>query len=127
MTPDIRTIRTVRASDIPSTDHRDPTAWGPWRLAPEWLTLEHAEEVYEINLMEARTSAECLDWICQVAGKTWTDPAAVAGLVVALADVLQLQARVHRNGRGRSLTRDQVRNWGAAAASWAPIYAGADA
>lgn len=53
--------------------------WGPWQLDPNTFELDTASGTthgYPINLLTYTNSAEVLDWICQVAGKTWNDDAA---------------------------------------------------
>jgi hypothetical protein len=98
-------------------------AWGPWRLDKRrrvlWISPPgyHGGR-YEVDLDACTTSAQVLDWICQLAGKTgsaWAgdDPvvhtAMVAGLVHALNDVLQLQAHLCGCGIGKQLTSAGVR------------------
>lgn len=49
----------------------NPADWGPWRLNPNDAYLEHSTEDYPIDLVTiARDSAEMLDMIMQVAGKS---------------------------------------------------------
>ena len=51
-----------------------------WRLNRTDLTLDYYQNdrhVYDVDLERCRTSAETLDWIAQVAGKTWCDDAAL--------------------------------------------------
>jgi hypothetical protein len=81
--------------------------WGPWRLDPELLTLTC--EGYEIDLEECLTPAAVLDWICQVAGKSWADDETLACLVRALDDILTPQATLCSWGRAKRLTRTKVR------------------
>lgn len=52
----------------------------------------------------SHSSAETLDWICQVAGKRWADDI-LARLVRALDDVLRPQARLCSFGRRREAHR----------------------
>ncbi|MFT4174075.1 MAG: hypothetical protein QM639_16045 [Rhodocyclaceae bacterium] len=65
--------------------------WGPWEFNAEHLTLENKVEQYYVSLGRCNNSAEVLDWIAQIAHKTWADDATVAHLVRALDDVLRLQ------------------------------------
>jgi hypothetical protein len=71
----------------------DPAAgpWGPWRFDGRCRVLVHANG-YEIDLAQSTTSAEVLDWIVQVAGKSWGDDTCLAQLVRAFDDLLQPQA-----------------------------------
>lgn len=81
-----------------------PTAedWGPWRLDPTTRVL--TTDRYEVDLDTCTTPAQVLDWIAQVAGKTWADPTTLAGLVRALDDVLHLQRRLCPFGQPHTIT-----------------------
>lgn len=115
------TSRITWARDIEPSARRNLNRWGPWLLATDYPALEHLERGYEVSLLECRTAAQCLDWIAQIANKTWADATTVAGLVHALDDVLSLQASVCPSGRPRTLTRDQIRRRSADATRWAPL------
>lgn len=71
-------------------------SWGRWRYNPSNLCLElyddRDEVEYQVDLERCTTSAQTLDWICQVAEKTWADDAVIAGLVRGLDDLLHPQA-----------------------------------
>jgi hypothetical protein len=54
--------------------------------------------MYEVNLDECNTSAGALDWIAQVAGKTWATNDDLANLVRALDDILDFQASLCGQG-----------------------------
>jgi hypothetical protein len=86
-------------------------SWGPWHLDRKWRVL-YVEEPsgyrYEVDLDHCLSSAEVLDWLCQIAGKTWADDATLAGLVRAIDDVLRPQARLCSSGRDTRLTKRQV-------------------
>lgn len=98
----------------------DTSEWGPWRLYPPTLVLvlvatgqrrdgsRFDYERYEVDLERCLTSAEVLDWICQVAGKTYADDVLLAGLVRALDDVLAPQAHLCSCGTSKKLTRRTV-------------------
>jgi len=73
--------------------HQD---WGPWTHDPERAVLDLQDDegrrLYEVDVEDARrSSAEALDWIVQVAGKTWATDRIVAGLVRALDDLIVFQ------------------------------------
>lgn len=91
--------------DEPDTD---PERWGPWRLEPSvavlFMTFDDRFDFYEVDLERCLSSAQVLDWICQVAGKSWATPYVVAGLVRALDDVLEPQASLCSWGRSRRLS-----------------------
>jgi hypothetical protein len=65
--------------------------WGHWRLNPkDPLCLEYLEHpgddhwLYYVDLERCRTSAEVLDWLCQVSQKTWATSEDVGDLLRAL-------------------------------------------
>jgi hypothetical protein len=91
-------------------------SWEPWHLDAGQLTLwtEAGGYRYDVDLDECRSSAQVLDWICQIAGKQWGSTEAehsqiVAGLVNALIGVLHPQANLCSFGNGRRLTKARVR------------------
>lgn len=86
-------------------------SWGPWKLDPSARVLyvdDPCPYRYEVHLDRCTTSAEVLDWICQVAGKTWANDATLAGLVRALDDVLAPQANLCSGGRSKRIGRAKV-------------------
>lgn len=87
--------------------------WGPWKLDTEHLVLVREAPRregggYEVDLEECKTSAEVLDWICQVAMKLWADERTVAGLVRAIQDILNPQAHLCSSGKSRTLSRARI-------------------
>ena len=42
------------------------------------------ETMYEIDVDECKTKRECLDWVRQVADKTWSDPDLIGSLCTML-------------------------------------------
>lgn len=93
-----------RLSDVDPTPRRSD--WGPWQL--DRTTRVLYTDRYEVDLDDCRTSAQVLDWICQVAGKEWGGDVTLAGLVRALNDVLTPQATLCSFGQSRQLTRSQI-------------------
>lgn len=107
-----RRVRITPASEITASPRRRD--WGPWKLGPETLVIyvtpyQNATARYEVGLDECTTSAQVLDWICQVAGKTWADTPTVAGLVRALDDVLHPQANLCSSGEHKTMTVTEIR------------------
>jgi hypothetical protein len=82
-------------------------SWGPWQLNRSVLVLE--AHGYEVDLERCLTSGAVLDWIVQVAGKTWADNATLAGLVRALTEVLNPQKNLCPNEQELRITLDGVR------------------
>lgn len=102
-----REIRLLRASEVPPAGLSD---WGPWRLDTENCVLYPVEPYrYEIDLETCTTSAEVLDWICQIAGKTWADNATLAGLIRALDDILNPQSFLCSGGASKEITAAAIR------------------
>lgn len=84
--------------------------WGPWRLDPATYVLYPIGSYrYEVDLEDCTTSAQVLDWLSQVAGKSWADDATLAGLVRAIDDVLNPQACLCSCGQSGKLTKAKVR------------------
>lgn len=75
--------------------------FGTWEYDPDsmLLTLERdGRQLYEVPLYECTTSAATLDWIIQVATKTWATDADLAGLVRAIREVIKPQAYLCGSG-----------------------------
>jgi len=72
------------------------------------LVADHPEYAYEVALEECASSAEMLDWIMQVANKTWADDEVVAGLVRALNEVLRPQGTLCANGLSTTLSKEDI-------------------
>jgi tryptophanyl-tRNA synthetase len=91
-------------------------AWGPWRLDADRLVLDlywDGDWTYQVDLEHCTSSAQMLDRIAQVRGKERPGPgnseAEVVGyLVMALDDVLYLQATLCPGGRDRRMTRADI-------------------
>lgn len=91
--------------------------YGPWRFKTSNWTLALRHDRYYIDLEECRTSAEVLDWIAQVAGKTWATPQMVGWLVKALDDIFNLQACLCSHGKSKridpvSVIQARIKNHG---------------
>ncbi len=56
--------------------------------------------MYEVNLDQCDTSAGVLDWIAQLAGKTWVTNDDLGDLVRALDEILDFQASLCGGGKG---------------------------
>lgn len=87
-----------------------PSDWGSWHLdTTAWVLYSDPPHPYEVDLERCLTSAQMLDHIMQVAGKTWADDATIAGLVRALDDVLRPQASLCSFGAAKRLAKARVR------------------
>lgn len=82
---------------------------GRWTVRLDNLTIEHAGEGYWIDLERCRTSSQVLDWIMQVANKSWADDETLASLIHAIDYALRPQATLCGAGVERELTMDEVR------------------
>lgn len=73
-----------------------------WWLDRESMCLVFTEElrgeIYDVDLGRCGTSAQVLDWICQVAHKSWATDAVIAGLVRAINHYLHPQGRLCSGG-----------------------------
>lgn len=89
-----------------------PSDWGPWSLHLSNLTLVGPPPFdYPVDLEDCKTAARTLDWIAQVAQKTWADDSAIAGLVRALDDLLNMQGSLCPSGQPakKPLTAERIR------------------
>jgi hypothetical protein len=82
------------------------TRWGTWIYHESNFTLECRDQrgqLYEIDLDRCRTSAEVLDWIFQVHGKTWATPRIMSDLLDAFHDLLDPQACLCSFGESKKI------------------------
>jgi hypothetical protein len=82
--------------------------WGNWRFDAKHFVVAHRTSGYWIDLASCTTSAQVLDWITQVRGKTWSKAQDVIDLIEALDDILGLQANICSNGRSKKISPRQT-------------------
>ena len=82
---------------------QDGDTWGNWRFDAKTLILKNVQYNYQIDLEECDTSANMLDSIFQLCGKTWMTPDDLGHLVQALDDVLRPQANLCSFGTDKKL------------------------
>lgn len=86
----------------PGRETSEKDGFGGWSLERETLCVvlrdEEGRELYDVDLERCRTSAAVLDWIFQVAGKTWADDRILAGLIRVLDRYLDPQGRLCSGG-----------------------------
>jgi hypothetical protein len=71
----------------------DPARLGPWKIDPKTLVIEHdGAKHYGVDMEEMTDSAGTLDWIMQLAKKTWISAADLGILVRLIDQVLEPQA-----------------------------------
>ena len=79
-------------------DHlmRRKSTWGDWSYDATLNVLRITKRFheYEIDLDEMRSSAQCLNWIFQVASKRWMSPQDRSDLLEAIRDKVHPQARL---------------------------------
>ena len=109
--PEAMTLAELERLDVP-----DPDQWLPWRLDQENTVLwcdryGNGRSIYEIDLQQCQTSSQVLDWICQVANKSWAldEHAVISGLVIALNDILEPQANLCSWTMGKRLTKPAIK------------------
>lgn len=99
----------VFADRTPMHFRRDG-GWGPWKLDQAVFVLFISEPYrYEVDLERCTSSAKVLDYICQVARKTWCNTEMIGGLVSALDDVLTPQANLCSFGRSKRLSCEKIK------------------
>lgn len=109
-------VQMIRASELADPE---PVDFSPWVLDPDTYVLriegvrrsvfDSPGDGYEVDLEECLTSAQVLDWIMQVAQKTWATDSIVAALIRGLDEVLNPQAFLCSFGRSQTLTKAKVR------------------
>lgn len=90
---------------------RHRTEWGSWKYHSNNFTLEFRDGrsfIYEIDLERCRTSAEVLDWIFQIHGKTWATAEVLKNLLDAFDDLLAPQANLCSFGAGSSIDPREI-------------------
>ena len=88
--------------------------WGGWYLDKETVALVYEEMDYDVRLSECNSSAQILDWIIQIAEKTWATNDVIGELVRALDDILGIQGNFcgggqSRDADGEALGRQYIR------------------
>ncbi len=90
---------------------KDGQKWGPWHFRESSLVLElnfrrpgGSNDWYEIHLADCCSSAEVLDWIMQIADKSWASDEIIANLIRALKDCLHPQSNLCGSGIDKVLT-----------------------
>lgn len=96
------TLRVI-ASDYKPRTYRNGHRWGRWRFVAKDRCLEFIDDtgrmLYDICLTRCQTSAQILDWLCQVSHKQWATSEDVGNLVRALDDLVGgLQSRLCGSG-----------------------------
>ena len=89
------------AWNIPSRLTQADGHWGPWVLDRKTLTITC--EDYEIDLERIDTSGEMLDFIMQIARKSWATDEVLANLVRALNDIVEPQAHLCSGGSQKTI------------------------
>jgi len=106
-------LRTYSMADLLSVPEPNPRQhgmrWGPWRYDAKTLELKYSKDgyTYEVDLERCNSSAQILDWVCQVSQKSWCSVADLGHLVNALDALLDPQEHVCSGamGGGRSTGR----------------------
>jgi hypothetical protein len=74
-------------------------AWGRWTLNPDIAALEiNGGALYYVDLDQLRDPGQVVDWLCQIAGKTWADDETLAGFVRAVVDIFSPQGTMCPGG-----------------------------
>lgn len=68
--------------------------YGPWTFKKRGMYLDYQNGRYYVDLNDCNTSAQILDWICQVNGKPWATADVIKGLIDAIDDLLEPQANL---------------------------------
>jgi hypothetical protein len=80
----------------------DKQQWGRWIFNANNLTLVQSENTwYEIDLETITDSAEMLDWIFQMAQKSWVSTEDLGNLIRGFEDLFSPQANLCSGGRNK--------------------------
>ena len=85
--------------------------FGNWEFDQEMLTLTYPvtrNYEYEIDLEKMRCSAEILNWIFQIRGKTWATPEVMYDLLTAIRVLIHPQQNVCSWGKDRRINVAEV-------------------
>jgi hypothetical protein len=91
---DTWTMQELANVKAPYPKHGDK--WGKWKFDVERLVLVYRKgrHNYEVDVERMTNSSHTLDWIFQVAGKSWASPEDVGQLVFAIDDLISPQANL---------------------------------
>lgn len=87
--------------------------WGNWQYKPNThcLVINKIKDRvlwnYDIDLDECTNSAKLLDWIFQIANKTWIEGEDISNLILALDDIFDVQAHYCSCGNNLTFTPKQ--------------------
>lgn len=108
-----KTLGELFAEDEQTTWADLAERWGGWQLDTKRYVLvlrdPTGREWYDIDLDSCTSSAQVLDWICQIKNKWWGVDVVVAGLVRALDEILVPQQNLCSFGQSLRLTKAKVR------------------
>jgi|SRR6516164_8959626 hypothetical protein len=88
----------------------DPSRWGGWRRVGHGLGYPRPpnKAMYVVDLERFTASSVMLDFIMQVAKKTWATDECLAGLVRALNEIIEPQAHLCSGWTDKRLTPGQL-------------------
>jgi hypothetical protein len=91
-----------------------PTRWGRWRLKKRYDTLElrgaDGYLLYGVDLRDARkSSAACLDWVCQASKKAYLTNDDRADLLQAIRDTVDPQGTLCSGGVERASRKAEAK------------------
>lgn len=81
---------------------------GPWTYHPQDGVAEHTGSGYWVCLYELKSSATALDWIAQIAHKTWCTDEALGQFVRMVNTILPLQENLCGEGRDHFINAKEV-------------------
>lgn len=83
---------------------------GVWEYRPKQMSIFHHEFSYWISVERLTNSAEILDWLAQIRGKTWADSKAIGDLLEMINTLIPLQQYVCGNGVGKKIDPVEIIN-----------------
>jgi hypothetical protein len=76
------------------------TTSGPWTFLPDVCIVEHTNGYY-IDISDLSSAAQILDWVIQLADKTWCSHEDIGRLVRLLNSILKIQGNYCPGGADR--------------------------
>lgn len=79
-----------------------------WEYNAKNLTITNKKYGYEIDLESIHDSASCLDWIIQIAHKTWATPEILANLIYTLDELMDIQSNLCSCGNDKKIIAKEI-------------------
>ena len=96
----------IRSAEAANRKSRERRQWRRWHLhvrTQELVYRDQRGDRYAIDLERCATSAQVLDWLMQMRGKSWCSTTDIGYLADAFRDILDPQANLCSFGASKTL------------------------